>query len=105
MEHAQFHLYSKRVVSQNPQISFKIITSSMHQNAGTKMHEIAAALDRVVHYIYHEMYKFSRVMRSEYVHIEPESQICFNTFFKMYKFCSFINLYCTACAAVHCQQK
>ena len=33
----------------------KIITSNMYQNAGTKMHEKAAALDRVVHYIYHDM--------------------------------------------------
>ena len=44
-------IYSKLVVSQNPQISFKIVTSTiMYLNAGTKMHEKVAALN-VVHYI------------------------------------------------------
>ena len=48
--HARLHLYSKRFLSQNLQICYKIITSNiMYQNAGTKMHEEVAVL-KVVHY-------------------------------------------------------
>ena len=48
MAHARFHFYSKRGVSHCSRIAFKIITSNiMYQNAGTKLHEKAAALDVV----------------------------------------------------------
>ena len=96
-------LYSKRVVSQNPRISFKIITSS---TAGTKMHKKSAA-PNVLHYIPSKllvifskstifkkniiilkicrqsalkwqncsMMKFSRVMRYEYKHFNNSKSV------------------------------
>ena len=74
-------VYSKLLVSQNPQISFKIVTSTitcMYLNAGTKMHEKVAALN-AVHYIPSKLLIIVSIKLpfSKRIYLKDLSTICF----------------------------